>query len=140
MRVASLDHLVLTARKVEATCAFYSSVLGIAVVTFGDWRKALTFGSQKINLHERGKEFEPKAAPPTPGPADLRFVADAPLSQVIEHLNALGVPIIEGPVARTGAVGPIRSVYLRDPDDNLIEVAVYDQPGGDPAKGGWSRQ
>src|SRR5271166_3160574 len=87
MRVVSLDHLVLTVRSVEATCAFYADVLGMEVVTFGQGRKALTFGSQKINLHERGKEFEPKAAQPTPGSADVCFVTDAPLSEVIEHLN-----------------------------------------------------
>ncbi len=135
MRVVSLDHLVLTVRSIEATCAFYAGVLGMEVVTFGEGRKALAFGSQKINLHERGKEFEPKAAQPTPGSADLCFITDAPLSEVIEHLNSLGVPILEGPVARTGAVGPIRSVYFRDPDANLIEVSVYERIGdGDQAK------
>ena len=133
MRVVSLDHLVLTVRNVEATCAFYASVLGMEVVTFGEGRKALAFGSQKINLHERGKEFEPKAALPTPGSADLCFITDVPLSAFIGHLNCLGVAILEGPVARTGAVGPIRSVYLRDPDDNLIEVAVYEKQVGDPS-------
>jgi catechol 2,3-dioxygenase-like lactoylglutathione lyase family enzyme len=134
MRVVSLDHLVLTVRSVEATCAFYAGVLGMEVVTFGEGRKALTFGSQKINLHEQHKEFEPKAAQPTPGSADLCFITDAPLSQVIEHVKSLGVPILEGPVARTGAVGPIRSVYFRDPDANLIEVSVYERGGGDQAK------
>jgi catechol 2,3-dioxygenase-like lactoylglutathione lyase family enzyme len=134
MRVVSLDHLVLTVRSVEATCAFYSGVLGMEVVTFGEGRKALTFGSQKINLHERGKEFEPKAAQPTPGSADLCFITDSPLCEVIEHLNSLGVPILEGPVARTGAVGPLRSVYFRDQDANLIEVSVYERGVGDQAK------
>jgi catechol 2,3-dioxygenase-like lactoylglutathione lyase family enzyme len=100
MRVVSLDHLVLTVRSVEATCAFYAGVLGMEVVTFGEGRKAPAFGSQKINLHERGKEFEPKAAQPTPGSADLGFINDSPLSEVIERLNSLGVPILEGPVAR----------------------------------------
>ena len=90
-------------------------------------RKALAFGSQKINLHEQGKEFEPKAAQPTPGSADLCFISSAaPLSEVNTHLKSLGVPILEGPVARTGAVGPLRSVYFRDPDANLIEVSVYE--------------
>jgi catechol 2,3-dioxygenase-like lactoylglutathione lyase family enzyme len=131
MRVVSLDHLVLTVRSVEATCAFYAGVLGMEFVTFGEGRKALKFGSQKINLHEQGKEFEPKAAQPTPGSADLCFVTDAPLSEVIEHLNSVGVPILEGPVVRAGAVGPIRSVYFRDPDANLIEVSVYERAGGD---------
>jgi catechol 2,3-dioxygenase-like lactoylglutathione lyase family enzyme len=126
MRVVSLDHLVLTVRNLEVTCAFYASVLGMEVVTFGAGRKALAFGSQKINLHERGKEFEPKAGKPTPGSADLCFIADAPMSEVIKHLNALNVAILEGPVARTGAVGPIKSIYFRDPDANLIEVSVYE--------------
>jgi catechol 2,3-dioxygenase-like lactoylglutathione lyase family enzyme len=127
MRVNSLDHLVLTVRNIEATCAFYASVLGLEVITFGQGRKALAFGSQKINLHEWGKEFEPKAGQPTPGSADLCFLTDGPLSEVIEHLNSVGVPILEGPVARTGAVGPLRSVYFRDPDANLIEVSVAEQ-------------
>ena len=134
MRVVSLDHLVLTVRSAEATCAFYARVLGMEVVTFGEGRKALAFGSQKINLHERGQEFEPKAGRPTPGSADLCFLTDARLSEVLEHLNSLGVPILEGPVARTGAVGPLRSVYFRDPDANLVEVSVPERPvGGHPS-------
>jgi catechol 2,3-dioxygenase-like lactoylglutathione lyase family enzyme len=140
MRVVSLDHLVLTVRSVEATCAFYAGVLGMEVVTFGQGRKALTFGSQKINLHEQGREFEPKAALPTPGSADLCFITNALLSEVIEHLKSLGVPLLEGPVARTGAVGPLRSVYFRDPDANLIEVSVYERGGGDQAKEVQSRR
>lgn len=126
MRVISLDHLVLTVQSVERTCAFYSTVLGIDVITFGEGRKALAFGSQKINLHESGKEFEPKAGKPTPGSADLCFIAGVPLSEVIDHLNSIGVPILEGPVIRSGAHGPIGSVYFRDPDANLIEVSVYE--------------
>jgi catechol 2,3-dioxygenase-like lactoylglutathione lyase family enzyme len=110
------------------------------VATFGEGRKALTFSSQKINLHEQGKEFEPKAGLPTPGFADLCFITDTPLSEVIEHLNSLGVPILEGPVARTGAVGPIRSVYFRDPDANLIEVSIYERVGGDQTKEVQSRR
>jgi catechol 2,3-dioxygenase-like lactoylglutathione lyase family enzyme len=124
MHVVSLDHLVLTVRRIEATCAFYWDVLGMEVVTFGEGRKALAFGSQKINLHELGKEFEPKAAQPTPGSADVCFITDAPLSEFIVHLDSLKVPIVEGPVLRSGAVEPIRSVYFRDPDGNLIEVSV----------------
>src|SRR5580700_10629601 len=108
MRVISLDHLVLTVRSIEGTCAFYATVLGMEVITFGQGRKALAFGSQKINLHERGKEIEPKAGKPTPGSADLCFITAGPMSEVIEHLNSNGVPILEGPVARTGAVGTIR--------------------------------
>jgi catechol 2,3-dioxygenase-like lactoylglutathione lyase family enzyme len=131
MRVVSLDHLVLTVRSVEATCAFYASVLGMEVVTFGEGRKALAFGSQKINLHQQGREFEPKAGQPTPGSADLCFHTDTTFDEVTDHLNSLGVPILEGPVARTGAVGPIHSVYIRDPDGNLVEIAVPDRPGND---------
>ncbi len=123
MNVSRLDHLVLTVKNVEATCAFYEKVLGMGVVTFKGGRKALSFGSQKINLHERGKEFEPKADRPTPGSADLCFITDVALPVVIEHLAACGIPVLEGPVERTGAVGPILSVYFRDPDRNLIEVS-----------------
>lgn len=129
MRVISLDHLVLTVRSIDSTCDFYSSVLGMEVITFGQNRTALVFGSQKINLHQQGKEFEPKAERSTPGSADLCFVTDIPLVEFIEHLNALNVPILEGPVSRTGAVGAIKSVYLRDPDGNLIEVCNYERLG-----------
>lgn len=125
MQIASLDHLVLTVADVAATCAFYERVLGMQVVTFGDQRKALQFGQQKINLHQHGKEFEPKAAHPEPGSADLCFITSTPLAQVITHLEACQIPIIEGPVKRTGARGPILSVYLRDPDQNLIEISNY---------------
>jgi len=128
MRVISLDHLVLTVKSIAATCEFYSSVLGMTVITFGQGRKALAFGAQKINLHECGHEFEPKANCPTPGSADLCFVCDTTLPEFVDHLKSLGVPILEGPVPRTGALGPIQSVYFRDPDANLIEVSVYDPP------------
>jgi len=123
--ISSLDHLVLTVADIEATCAFYTSALGMERVTFGAGRTALAFGRQKINLHQSGREFEPKAAHPTPGSADLCFVADRPLAEILAHLGACGIAIAEGPVARTGAMGPITSVYIRDPDHNLIEIAVY---------------
>ena len=123
MKIDSLDHLVFTVADVEATCRFYSRVLGMEVVTFGQGRKALQFGSQKINLHQQGREFEPKAARPTPGSADLCFLTTVPLADVVAHLQSAGVAIVEGPVQRTGATGPILSVYFRDPDGNLIEVA-----------------
>jgi len=125
VRVDRLDHIVLTVRSVEATCDFYSRVLGMIPVTFSGNRKALLFGRQKINLHEVGREFEPRAAAPTPGSADLCFVRLQPASEVIEHLRTCGVRIIEGPVRREGALGPIESVYLRDPDGNLLELANY---------------
>ena len=123
MNVKSLDHLVLTVRDARATIDFYSRALGMQEVTFGAGRKALAFGSQKINLHEAGREFEPKADRPTPGSADLCFLTDTPVEQYAAQLAALGVPVIEGPVARTGATGPLRSIYVRDPDANLIEIA-----------------
>ena len=122
-----IDHVVLTVRDIDATCEFYSRVLGMRAVTFAGGRKALEFGSQKFNLHQAGREFEPKAAHPTPGSVDLCLIAAVGLPQVIEHLARCGVAIIEGPVAKTGARGPIRSVYFRDPDMNLIEVSTYDE-------------
>jgi len=125
MRIDRLDHLVLTVRDVDASCAFYSRVLGMEVVTFAAGRKALAFGAQKINLHPAGREFEPRAHAPTPGSADLCLIAAVPLDEAIAHLAACGVTIVEGPVVRTGATGPIRSVYFRDPDLNLIEVSSY---------------
>jgi catechol 2,3-dioxygenase-like lactoylglutathione lyase family enzyme len=123
MQVESLDHLVLTVRDLEAALAFYSTVLGMRVVTFGADRKALAFGQQKINLHLAGREFDPKAAAPTPGAADLCFLTREPLESVLDHLRSCAVPVLEGPVSRTGATGPIRSIYIRDPDGNLLEIA-----------------
>lgn len=123
MRIDQLDHLVLTVRDLDATLAFYTRVLGMEAVTFAGGRRALAFGAQKINLHVQGKEFEPKANHPTPGSADLCFLTHVPLEEVQRHLAACRVPVIEGPVQRTGAQGPILSVYVRDPDQNLIEVA-----------------
>ena len=123
MHIDSLDHLVLTVADIEASCAFYRRVLGMEVVTFGAGRKALAFGTQKINLHQAGAEFEPKALRPTPGSADLCFLTTVPLPQVQQHLAACGVAVSEGPVQRTGAQGPILSVYIRDPDQNLIEIS-----------------
>ena len=121
-----LDHFVLTVADIDATCAFYTRVLGMTVERFGPLnRTALHFGRQKINLHQRGKEFEPKAAHPLPGSADLCFIAKGTLDAVIAHLKACGVTIELGPVDRTGATGAIRSVYFRDPDGNLIEVSTY---------------
>ena len=123
MRIDSLDHLVLTVRDLQATIDFYTRALGMTEVTFGAGRKALAFGTQKINLHEAGKEFEPKADKPTPGSADLCFLTATPVEQYAAHLAAIGIAVIEGPVARTGAVGPLLSIYVRDPDLNLIEIA-----------------
>lgn len=126
MNIDRLDHLVLTVRDLDVCCAFYARTLGMSVVTFAGNRRALTFGAQKINLHLAGQEFEPKADRPAPGSADFCLIAAVPLPEVIAHLHACNVAIIEGPVAKTGAIGPIRSVYFRDPDRNLVEVATYD--------------
>lgn len=125
MQIDRLDHLVLTVRDIDTTCDFYARVLGMESVTFGAGRKALSFGRQKINLHQAGKEFEPKAERPTPGSADLCFITATPLEAAMAHVRAAGVAIVEGPVARTGATGPIQSFYFRDPDLNLIEVSNY---------------
>jgi catechol 2,3-dioxygenase-like lactoylglutathione lyase family enzyme len=135
VRIERLDHLVLTVADVDATVDFYERVLGMAPVTFGAGRRALAFGRQKINLHQAGAEFEPKAGRPTPGSADLCFITSTDLDDVERRLREAGVEIEEGPVDRTGALGPIRSVYFRDPDLNLIEVSVYPVPperGEDP--------
>jgi catechol 2,3-dioxygenase-like lactoylglutathione lyase family enzyme len=119
-----LDHLVLTVANIDATVAFYTSALGMKLLTF-DGRKALRFGEQKINLHQAGNEFEPKAAHPTPGSADLCFISKTSLEDVISHLISRGYVIELGPVERTGAVGSLHSIYLRDPDSNLIEISNY---------------
>lgn len=125
MRTRRIDHIVLTVSSIPVACDFCGRVLGMEVITFGEGRKALRFGNQKINLHEAGREFEPKAARPTPGAIDLCFIVEPSIAGIVAHLNAQGVEIEEGPVLRTGATGPIRSVYFRDPDSNLIEVSEY---------------
>jgi catechol 2,3-dioxygenase-like lactoylglutathione lyase family enzyme len=124
MIVDRLDHLVLTVKDPAATCRFYATVLGMDIVTFGDHRQALACGSQRIHLHQAGKEFQPRAHQPTPGSADLCFLTAASLEDVMAHLHDCDVEIILGPVRRTGAAGEIMSVYFRDPDLNLIEVGV----------------
>ncbi|AUT35747.1 virulence protein [Acinetobacter pittii] len=123
MKISHLDHLVLTVSNIETTCHFYQTVLGFEVIIFKGNRKALKFGNQKINLHQQGSEFEPKALQPTPGSADLCFISDTPISEVVAHLNQLNIQIEEGPIERTGAMHPILSVYIRDPDQNLIEIS-----------------
>jgi len=123
VKVSTIDHFVLTVRDVEATCRFYERVLGTQVVAFSEGRRALHFGRQKINLHQAGQEFAPHAQRPVPGSADFCLLTDRPLAEVIAHITSCGVDIIEGPVGRTGAAGPLESIYLRDPDGNLIEVA-----------------
>ncbi|GIH97725.1 DUF6817 domain-containing protein [Planobispora siamensis] len=126
VRIASLDHLVLTVADISRTIDFYRDALGMEPVTFGDGRHALTFGCSKINLHAAGHEIRPHALRPVPGSADLCLITSSSLGQVAAHLAATGVPVEEGPVSRTGALGPITSLYIRDPDHNLIEIATYD--------------
>nr|WP_207952259.1 VOC family protein [Paenibacillus turpanensis] len=118
-----MDHLVLTVADLEKTIRFYTTMLGMEEITFGENRKALAFGNQKVNLHERGKEFEPKAKTPCPGSADLCFLTSIPIEEVHAFLTEYGVSIEEGPVMRTGAVAKLRSIYVRDPDENLIEIS-----------------
>jgi catechol 2,3-dioxygenase-like lactoylglutathione lyase family enzyme len=125
MQIQRLDHLVLTVKEIATTVQFYVSVLGMQKEEFGAGRLALKYGNQKINLHEVGKEFEPKADKPTSGSADLCFITDTPLDEAMKHVRSKGVEILEGPVKRTGAMGPINSFYFRDPDMNLIEVSNY---------------
>jgi catechol 2,3-dioxygenase-like lactoylglutathione lyase family enzyme len=124
-RIDRIDHLVLTVANIEASVAFYIQVLGFTPVTLGDGRTALRFGDQKINLHAAERPLRPHALRPTPGSSDLCVISAAPLREVAVHLRTCGIAIVEGPVSRTGAVGAIESVYIRDPDGNLIEIAVY---------------
>ena len=124
--IQSIDHIVLTTRDKDACIRFYTEVLGMKLERFrtpSEERLALKFGAQKINLHEWGREFEPRAHVAVPGSLDLCFIAAIPLDEVIRRLNALDVEIIEGPVAKTGAVSKLRSVYVRDPDLNLVEIS-----------------
>ncbi len=126
MKIDRLDHFVLTVASIQTTVEFYTQAFGMEPMSFGNGRQALLFGEQKINLHQVGAEFLPKAAHPTPGGADFCLIAATPLAEVVTHLHGLHIPIEAGPVARTGANGPIRSLYLRDPDNNLIEIAEYE--------------
>lgn len=124
-----IDHIVLTTRDQPGCIRFYTEVLGMKLVTFRtptEERLALAFGEQKINLHEWGREYKPHAHVPVPGSLDLCFIAAVPLDQMIDKLRAANIRIIEGPVRKTGAVGPIRSIYVRDPDLNLVEISVYE--------------
>lgn len=123
--IDSIDHLVLTVADVEASCTFYSQALGVQVITFCGGRKALKFGNQKINLHQHGREFEPHAKQPVPGSGDLCFVSSVPVGDVVQRLKQLNIEVLEGPVSRTGAKGPITSIYFHDPDGNLLEICNY---------------
>ena len=123
MKINIIDHLVITVHDLDETITFYTRILGMEAVTFAEERKALVFGTQKINLHKAGEEIQPHAKNPLPGSADLCFITETPMQQVISHLSSFDVSIIEGPVEKTGATGPLLSIYIRDPDDNLIELA-----------------
>lgn len=125
IQVSHLDHFVMTVQDIDATCDFYQQALGMKVVTFKGNRKALHFGQHKINLHQKGEEFEPKAAHPQVGAIDVCFIIKTPIEDAIQHLTALNIAIEEGPIERTGAQGKILSIYLRDPDNNLIELSNY---------------
>jgi catechol 2,3-dioxygenase-like lactoylglutathione lyase family enzyme len=120
-----LDHLVLTVKDIAITCDFYQRVLGMEIVTFASGRKGLAFGRNKINLHQQGKEFEPKAGRPTPGSADFCLITESPIAELIKRLQLANVPVVRGPVEKIGALGPMVSVYFRDPDLNLVEVSNY---------------
>jgi catechol 2,3-dioxygenase-like lactoylglutathione lyase family enzyme len=124
-----IDHIVLTVFDLDRTIDFYARVLGMEPVTFAGGRRGLAFGRQKLNLHQAGREFEPKALRPAPGAIDICFITLMPLEDVMARLKAAGVAIIEGPVPKTGATGPMMSVYFRDPDGNLIEVSNYEDGG-----------
>lgn len=123
--IESIDHIVFTVKNIDETCEFYQRVLKMKVDVFGEGRKALSFGIQKINLHQWGKEFEPKALAPAPGTQDICLISQVPIGEIVKHLEACEVEIEDGPVRRTGAAGPINSIYFRDPDQNLIEVSNY---------------
>lgn len=123
VKLDRIDHVVLTVRDIDRTIAFYCGVLGMRAVTFGEGRRALALGDQKLNLHVAGREFEPKARAPLPGAADICFTTSTPLEDVVRELGDAGVTIEVGPVAKTGARAALRSVYVRDPDGNLLEIA-----------------
>lgn len=125
--IERLDHLVLTVKNLSRTIDFYTGILGMELVTFGANRKALSFGQQKINLHEVGSEFEPKAQEPRPGSADLCFITTVPVPELLEELRQRAIEIVDGPIQRTGALGDITSIYIRDPDGNLIELSNYEE-------------
>ncbi|EBF6483284.1 TPA: VOC family protein [Salmonella enterica subsp. enterica serovar Typhimurium] len=125
MIIDRIDHLVLTVSDISTTIRFYEEVLGFSAVTFKQNRKALIFGAQKINLHQQEMEFEPKASRPTPGSADLCFITSTPINDVVSEILQAGISIVEGPVERTGATGEIMSIYIRNPDGNLIEISQY---------------
>jgi len=127
MMIMRIDHLVLTVKDVEATLDFYQRVLDMKPERFDGGRRALSFGSNKINLHQQGKEFEPKALTALPGTGDLCLITESSIKDVVTRLKQNEVTLIHGPVRKVGALGPMLSVYFRDPDGNLIEVSNYSE-------------
>ncbi|GAJ25641.1 biphenyl-2,3-diol 1,2-dioxygenase III-related protein [Liquorilactobacillus sucicola DSM 21376 = JCM 15457] len=125
MDIKRLDHFVITVQDIERSCRFYHQILGMQIITFDNGRKALRFADMKINLHQVEHEFEPKAAIATPGTADICFIVKTHISDVLTELRTKNIPIEQGPVPKNGALGPIESIYFRDPDKNLIELANY---------------
>jgi catechol 2,3-dioxygenase-like lactoylglutathione lyase family enzyme len=125
MKISAIDHFVLTVRSIPATCEFYDRVLGMRAVKFDSGRRALVFGRQKINLHQAGREFEPKAKAPAPGAGDFCLISEEPIAEVIRQLGEAGVSIEVGPVLKSDAEGSITSAYIRDPDGNLVEISEY---------------
>jgi catechol 2,3-dioxygenase-like lactoylglutathione lyase family enzyme len=127
MNIDKIDHLVLTVKDIEVSCHFYTTVLGMQEISFGGGRRAVAFGDHKINFHQVDRELEPRALHATPGSGDLCFTTSKTMSEISAHLQTCKVEIIEGPVKRTGAKGPMTSVYVRDPDQNLIEIGTYSE-------------
>ena len=126
MQISRIDHFVLTVRDIAVTTAFYERVLGMQPLSFAGGRHALKFGRQKINLHQVGRELEPRAHLATAGSGDFCLITESPIDEVVAHLRAQNISIEEGPDTRSGALGPITSVYFRDPDNNLVEVSTYE--------------
>ncbi|MFF2093831.1 VOC family protein [Paenibacillus sp. NPDC058174] len=125
MEILRFDHLVLTVKDVEASCRFYGDVLGMKIITFGQGRKAAKFGQQKINFQQLGEEIDPKAKTPTPGSGDFCIITSDSIRSILDQLNTHGAKVELGPVERSGALGPIQSIYVRDPDENLVEISSY---------------
>lgn len=133
MRLEGLDHIVLTVADVERTCHFYGELLGLEILRYAHGRRAVLFGGQKISLHQHGREFEPHSREPTPGAVELCFIATEPVTQVADELERKGVDILLPPHPRTGARGALQSLFLYDPDGNLVEISNYVDGAGNPA-------
>ncbi len=123
MKIIGIDHLVITVKDIDETVAFYTRILGMTAITFAEGRKGLVFGAQKINLHKAGEEIMPHSQNPVPGSTDICFITETPMPQVISHLASCSIEILAGPLQKSGAAGPLLSIYIKDPDSNLIEIA-----------------